>query len=57
MRALANNPERVRELASCARAAAPRYDRERNALAMLDTLVRLAPEGTSQVLVRERVAE
>lgn len=57
VRALANDPERVRELANCARAAAPRYDRERNALAMLDTLVRLAPEGTSQGPVRERVAE
>ncbi|MCY3004179.1 MAG: glycosyltransferase family 4 protein [Planctomycetota bacterium] len=57
VRSLAADPERVRELATSARAAAPRYDRERNALAMLDTLVRLAPEGPTPASVRERTAE
>jgi colanic acid biosynthesis glycosyl transferase WcaI len=55
VRALANDPTRVHELAARARAAAPRYDRERNALVMLDTLVQLAEPP--QAAAREQTAE
>ena len=57
VRALAADADRVRELAANARAAAPRYDRERNAMAMLETLVRLAPEHDALPAPRERAAE
>ncbi len=41
---LASDRTRVRELAHNARSAAPSYDRERNALAMLDVLLELSGE-------------
>lgn len=56
VRTLASDPKRVRELAENARAAAPRYDRERNALAMLETLVALAPRTDSVDVAQERTA-
>lgn len=56
VRTLASDPKRVRELAENARAAAPRYDRERNALAMLETLVALAPRTDSADVAQERTA-
>lgn len=40
-------PERVRDLARNARAAAPDYDRERNALAMLEVLLRVGGQPST----------
>jgi glycosyltransferase involved in cell wall biosynthesis len=50
-------PERVRELARNARAAAPAYDRERNALAMLEVLRKLSGESLEASLSAQGQAD